>query len=316
MKRNLAIAGFMAIALMFTGVNGAKAQTQTGLLLLQVDGEDFSDAEKAKVTAQVKENLKKYKKYKVIEDLELDLLDAMVDFECLDVDAECLAAIGGKYQADQVLYISLQSGKAILLLVDVKSKTDLKRDDRAGDAASMARALPDVGLQAVLGAFPKPVLVKPKDVRIVYSFKSNIKGALIFINKRKIGATPLSVKLKPGRYSVELKHDGYLPVAEKILVSASGDKVWNPVLKPAPTKTPVVAKVPTKEPEKKPKVEDDDGTPFYATWWFWTSVGVGVAAATTTAVILATGGDSDVGVGTTKFTLEPSSAQYDAIFYR
>jgi hypothetical protein len=41
----------------------------------------------------------------------------------------------------------------------------------------------------------------------------------------------------------------------------------------------------TKEPEK------EESTPWYKTWWFWTTVGVVVAAGATTGVVLGLQGE-------------------------
>ncbi|MBW2701304.1 MAG: tetratricopeptide repeat protein [Deltaproteobacteria bacterium] len=51
--------------------------------------------------------------------------------------------------------------------------------------------------------------------------------------------------------------------------------------------------VPQPDPLSPAKIEEGDKTEWYATWWFWTAVGVVVAGATAGAVVAGTSGESE-----------------------
>jgi hypothetical protein len=309
MRRHLVLLGAMLLTLSLLGTGPAFAGKQPTLMLVQIDGDGMSDAKKGEVLEKLKTNLAKYKKYTILDKTDLDLLEAMVDAECLDMDAECLTNIGRASKADQLLYLKADKGKLFMWHINVKTGKFMKKHEVAGDEEAMAAAIPDKGMVALLGPLP----VK-KVKRIVFTIESNVKDSDVFINGKKFGMAPLTVKLKPGRYTFMVKAKGFLDVQEKIQVAQVGNKAWKAKMKPVPTRTVEKKRV---VPPPKKKTDDDDGkTPFYATWWFWTGVGVGVAAITATTIALAVSGDDTPSVGTAKFSIEPSSAQYDAVFYQ
>jgi hypothetical protein len=306
----------------------AQADKSTSVLLLKADGEQLGEAEKSAVAKNLKAELEKYKKYTLVEAPDLDLLEAMVEFECLDIDAACLASIASKKGVDQVLYVKVDGGAAQLVLVDVKSSKELARDERkaAGNAALQA-AVTGPGREAVFGPAPeepKPVVAvvaaplpaapkapsKPEaEVKKVdFTIDSNVKDSKVFINDKDVGVAPVAVKLKPGRYTFRVEAKDFLSVEEKIQVAEVGSKAWKASLKPVP-----VQKAPMAAPVAK---KDSAGKPFYATWWFWTAVGAGVVAATVTTAVVLSGDDAGGTYGTAKFSIDPGSAAYDAVFYQ
>ncbi len=313
MRRVATVTAMVLAAVFLLGVGTLQAQNKTSLLLLNVDGEMLSDAEKDEARAALKKQLHAYDKYRIVEAPQLDLLEAMVDHECLDMDAECLGAIGGAYKVQQVLYTSAEGGAIKMILVDVPGAKELTRYEQKGNAKAAGLAFTGAGRTKLFGKLPEPEK-KPVEVkRVTFTIESNVKDSVIFINDKKIGPAPMTMKLKPGRYTFRVERDGFLTVEEKIQVAEVGNKSWTATLKPIPTKKPIVVV----DPDAGKKGGDKDGKkPFYKTWWFWTSVGVGVAAITATAVVLGTQGSDTYSVGTAKFSIDPSSAQYDGIFYK
>jgi len=311
MRRLVTITGMVLAAVFFLGAGTLQAQNKTSLLLLNVDGDLISDADKATAVAALKKQLHKYNKYRIVEAPQLDLLESMVDHECLDMDAECLAAIGKAYKVQQVLYTGAEGGGITMILVDVPTLQELARYEQKGDAKAATIAMTGAGRTKLFGKLPKPKPVEVK--RVTFTIDSNVKDSVIYINDKKIGPAPMTMKLKPGRYTFRIERAGFLTIEEKIQVAEVGNKSWKAILKPIPTKKPIVVV----QPDKKKDDDKGDGeTPFYKTWWFWTSIGVGVAAITTTAVVLGLQGEDTYPVGTAKFSIDPSSAQYDGIFYK
>ena len=311
MRRFATLTGMVLAAVFLFGVGTVQAQNKTSLLLLNVDGDLVSDADKATAVTAFKKQLHKYNKYRIVEAPQLDLLEAMVDHECLDMDAECLAAIGKGYKVQQVLYTGAEGGGMKMVLVDVPAGKELARYEQKGDAKAAAVAMTGAGRTKLFGKLPKPKPVEVK--RVTFTIDSNVKDSVIYINDKKIGPAPMTMKLKPGRYTFRIERDGFLTIEEKIQVAEVGNKSWKANLKPIPTKMPIIAVQPDT------KKDDDDkggGAAFYKTWWFWTSVGVGVAAITTTALVLGLQGEDSYPVGTAKFSIDPSLAQYDGIFYK
>ncbi|MFH1529837.1 MAG: PEGA domain-containing protein [Pseudomonadota bacterium] len=311
MRRLATVTGMVLAAVILLGTGTVRAQNKTSLLLLNVDGEMLSDAERDEARAALKKQLHTYGKYRIVEAPDLDLLEAMVDHECLDMDADCLAVIGGAYKVQQVLYTRADGGALSMILVDVPGAKELSRYEQKGDAKAASLAITGAGRTKLFGKLPEPA--KPAEVaRVTFTVESNVQDSTIFINDKEIGPAPMTMKLKPGRYTFRVEREGFLTVEDKIQVAEVGNKSWMATLKPIPVKKPIVVVDPD------PGTKDDKGgkTPFYKTWWFWTSIGVGVAAITTTAVVLGTQGSESYSVGTAKFSIEPSSAQYDGIFYK
>ena len=311
MRRLATVTGMVLAAVILFGAGTLQAQNKTSLLLLTPDGEMLSDGEKAEALGALKKQLHIYEKYRIVEAPKLDLLEAMVDHECLDLDTECLVSIGAAYKVQQVLYTRADGGALTMLLVDVPGAKELGRYEQKGDAKAAAIALAGAGRTKIFGKPPEPA--KPVEVkRVTFTIDSNVKDSVIFINDKEIGPAPMTMKLKPGRYTFRIEREGFLAVEEKIQVAEVGNKSWKATLKPIPTKKPIVVV----DPDAGKKDKKGEKKAFYKTWWFWTSVGVGVAAITATAVVLGTQGGDSYSVGTAKFSIDPSSAQYDGIFYK
>jgi len=72
----------------------AQGEAKPSLLVLYLDSDGASDKQKEDVLAATKKVVAKYGKYKLLDTPKLDLLDEMVNFECIEMDADCMSAIG------------------------------------------------------------------------------------------------------------------------------------------------------------------------------------------------------------------------------
>lgn len=302
-----ALAAAALVACSLPTIALAQGEAKPTLLVLYLDSDGVSDKQKGDVLAATKKVVQKYGKYKVIDTPKLDLLDEMVNFECIEMDGDCMAAIGKSNGAQLLLYSGYEDGKLVLKLTDVGKKKILAEFSGSTSTPKIASVVTNKGLVKLFGPLPK----KPKLVLV--KIDANVEKAEVFINQKRIGPTPLKVKLKPGSYTVSVRKKEFLMVEEKIKVAAGKLFEWKATLKPIPKQKTVVVIPPVTPPPKKKGDDDDDA--FYATWWFWTAVGVGTAAAVT-GTVLALSSDSDsYDVGTVRFSISPSAAENDAIFY-
>lgn len=308
--------GAAALALCFLLFASAPVQAagKPSLLVLHVESESLGEKQKAQINADVKKTLTKYHKYTLMATPKIDLLDEMVNFECLEMDGACLSAIGKKHNADLVLYSSFENGKLSMKLVDVVAKGVTGEHNGSTSAKGLKAIMTRDGLTKLFGAVPvkkaepKPVLVR---------FGSNVKSAEVFLGQERIGNTPIEKKLKPGTYWVTMRAPEFEDKKKELTV-LDGSKPINLSLelKMKQSKARVVVVAPVEPPRKKDKKDGkDDDTPFYAAWWFWTIVGVGAAAAVTGTVLALSAGDDGGDVGTVRFSISPTAAENDAIFY-
>lgn len=315
MRKLAYLATMMGMALLLALPVRLQAQeSRSKLLVLNVDSDSMSDGVKADTLAATRKKLAEYPNLEVLDTPNVDLLDLMVEYECLDLDASCLSTVGKKYGAELVLFTRWAKGTLEVRLIKVADGTyaaEYKSDAEEGKVAGLVAT---TGLEKTLG--PIPVKVEKVDVTI----DANVEAAEVYIDEKAVGVTPLTVKLDAGDYVVSIRKDKFMMVEEKLKVTGSQAVKWSATLKPIPPKKVVVTPPPkvttptrTEDP-KKPGDDDKASKPFYATWWFWTAVGVGTAAIVTGTVLALSGSDS-YDTGTIKFSVHPSTAEKDAIFY-
>lgn len=294
---------------------GQATEAQEGkkkLLVLSADA-DLAAAELGKVLAATRAQVAKYPDYTLLDTPELDLLDEMVEYECLDLDGECLAKIGARYAADLLIYTRYnKKGDLHVRLVQVSDGTVIGQYKGTSAAGELASVAGEAAIIEVLG--PVPVKVTPVQVTI----NANVEGAEVSVNDSSAGTTPVSVELLPGTHTVTVRKEGFLMVEEKLRVAGTDPIQWSATLKPLPQKKVAVAPPPEVKVTDLPKVggeeKEREGKAFYKTWWFWTAVGVGTAAIIT-GTALALGGSEAQESGTIKFSVHPSAAEKDAVFY-
>lgn len=312
MNRPVSLLAFLLVLLVGLCPVRAAAQDEGGptLLILSADADKLSDAEKKALWDEQNKALAKYKKYTLVEARTIDLLDEMVNFECLEMDADCLAQIGAKQQVAFLLYTGFDGSKVSVRLVDVAGKTYIGEHGATADKKKLASVAGEAALVKILGPLPAaPVLV-------LVNVGANVEAAEVFINQKRVGVTPLKVKLKEGKYTISVRKPEFLMVEETVAVAGPGPVDWNAALKPVPKKVEKVVVVPPVTPPGKKDEKKDDAKPFYATWWFWTGVAVGVAAVTGGTIWALNSGGTEYDVGTVKFSINPSAAERDFIFYQ
>jgi hypothetical protein len=137
-------------------------------------------------------------------------------------DAECIAKIGAKVGAQEVLLIGISElGDVILTMqrIDVASHTV-----KARVADSLANgAVPN---EDQIGYYLAKILPSGDFMRFgVIDIISSQAGALVTIGGEKRGTTPIpSLKLHaPASYTIRVEKSGYVPFATKIALPADGE---------------------------------------------------------------------------------------------
>jgi hypothetical protein len=303
----------VALALMCPVASRAWAQDKPSLLVLSIDSDKVNDKQKSSILQAMKTAVGKYEQYTLMDTPAIDLLDEMVTYECIEMDGDCLSAIGGARKAQFVLYSGYDGTTLTVRLVNVGSKAVVGDYSAASAKNKVEDDAAGSAIVKVFGPLPeKPTLV-------MVTIDANVEAAEVFVNQKRLGTTPLKVKLKPGAYTVSVRKKDFLMVEEKLVVAAAEAMDWKATLKPIPTQVEKPVVVPPVKPPvvgKKDKKEEEGGAAFYETWWFWTAVGVGTAAIVTgTVVAVSAASETSADVGTVRFSISPTAAENDMIFF-
>jgi len=304
LKGSLVLA--IAVVVWTAGTLPAVGQEASGikLLPLRVSSNKLPAEDLARLTEGVLAKLAKYPLYSVLKVPAQDPMDLMIDAECADFDSECLANIGAARGADLVLYteVSDQEGRFLVQvrLVDVKTK-EAKSPEGGTEEASRLGEFVANALEKVLGPEPQP---EPEMVKVEVG--STPAGGEVYIDKDFIGLTPVSVRLKPGRYTVRIAKVGYKEVVQPLNVEARKTNAVSLALNPVEVPKTPVTPVPAKEREVAK-------TPWYGSWWFWTIVGAAVVGGATAGGVLGSrGGGSS---GSAAFSPDTRFALKDVTLY-
>jgi hypothetical protein len=181
-------------------------------------------------------------------------------------DAACVAEVGAHLPVDEVLLVGLsQLGDLIVAMQRV----------RVRDAQVVGRIAEPVAPRAEL---PRPLvlgflrrLLPPEDFLRYGTLRvrARVDGALVFIDGRPVGQTPLGDQRMsaPRQVTLRVEKPGYAPFSARLEVLPDA-----------------VAEVAPELPQATAPA------PWYKRWWVWALVG-GAAAATATAVAATRGGD-------------------------
>ena len=285
------------------------------IMALRVDGDAVAKAsERASIDEAIRAKVAAYPGLVLVPPPEGDIMDLMMELECVDLDGDCLGAIGARNQAGRVLHVELTrvGGKLqakvrwVLTTVKAVTRADSVEVATVGDiAAAVALALekelgpppaaktPDVAKTPVKA---EPPARKPQGTLII---ETNRVQAQIFVGEEYAGTGSATVELTPGPHVVRVSHPGDEPQIITVEV-ADGQTVTRQVALEAAVWT---QRVPTSPSAGLTKRSDS--------WLVWVIVGAVVVAGAATGAALAAGGAGGGSSGTVVLGLGGDGAWLD-----
>lgn len=188
-------------------------------------------------------------------------------------EPRCVGAIGRRLGVAEVILIGMSSlGDVIIQISRVKVRTRRV-------ISSVGHTMPPRGkiskkkIESLLRRLmPRRDFLRYGYIRV----RSNRRGALVQLNDKKHGLTPLKGRIKvraPSAHKVKVTKRGFVDFSAHLKVPPDGTVTVNAVLPPVPRAV----------------------TPFYKKWWFWTVIASGLVtiAGVTTGVMLTVGKKPD-----------------------
>lgn len=261
----------------FTSVALAATDTKQRVLVMRLEGTKLSEKDKADLFAVIQGKLSKYPDKTLVKPVETAIDELMMEFECFDVDAECLAKLGKQQNADVIFYVQVDGNAGGLSFVVrairvSDSRALYNKSIKLRSQTALAGRLDKV-LSRVFGEPPRPKITKGRLV-----IQSKTKAARIFVNGKYAGSGKIRLKKREGEYNVRVAKDGYLE--QLLTVEVTAGATTTKVVTLASVPKPVAVVAPVAPPLDSGSVGP---TAWYQDWRFWTGVSavvIGTAAVT------------------------------------
>jgi len=278
---------FVALGALSTGVQAATKKAKERVLVMRIEGSDLSDKDKSDLFAVIQGKLSKYPDKQIVQPAGTDIDELMMEYECFDIDAECLSKLGKAQKADTIVYVQVDGNDNGFALItrSVRVKDSRVLHDKSEQLRSrtdLAGRLDKV-LTRVFGAPPVPKTTKGRLV-----IQSKVRAARIFVDGKYAGSGKIRLKKPEGSYAIRVAKDGYQEKLFTAEVTAGATTKKMVSLEPIPKKVASVAPV-----APPPDPGSLGPAAWYQTWWFWTAVSV-VAIGTTVAVAAAAAEDDGI----------------------
>lgn len=306
----MTMAAAMASSIALSSSPAAAADTPMQRVLgMKVEGMDLTQKDRDDLFRVVQAKLRSYPQITLLKPPERELMDEMMDLECIDVDIDCLTKLGKKYNAEKVFYAQVDpDGAAFTLIVRVVDvgKTSALRDEKTSVAvkAGLANAL-ESNVEAVFGQPPAPV-----ESRGTLEVVASVAGAKIFVGGEYAGTGSVRLKKDPGSYSVRVTREGFEEQIFNLTVTAGQLTTRAVDLKEAAGGPVGVGPNGGSTNGKGGETKKDEGSVFEEAWFWGVIVGV-VALGTTVAVVATSGGDDTGDSGRVVFSVDPQNAWQD-----
>ena len=283
----------------------AAGDAKQRVLVMRVEGNKLSDKDKADLFTVIQNKLSKYPDKTLVKPVETAIDELMMEFECFDVDADCLAKLGKQQKADVIFYVQVDGNdKGVVFIVRAIRVADgralYNKSIQLRSETALAGRLDKV-LSRVFGAPPRPKSTKGRMV-----IQSKTKAARIFVNGKYAGSGKIRLKKKEGEYSVRVAKDGYLEEVFSIEVTAGATTKKVVKLKAIPKPVAVIAPV-----APPPSPADSGPTVWYKDWPFWTGVSAVVIGTVAAIAVANAGEEADQEAGRVFVTINGSEAWRD-----
>lgn len=286
----------------------APARPKVLLLRTDLDKSGLSANQGLQLTKDLFAQASRYKQLDVVLS-SLDLAEEMFEFECTDASAECLAKVGAKYGAQQVVYTHVEqakSGGGLLLnmrVIDVVQARVAQTTVQPLENVDKSSSPLQKGLVVLLG--PTDMPAESNDATGFLQITLFGGGvALVYVDGKLAGRTSvtgLRVAVAAGSHTVKVVRAGFRDWSGKVTVSA-GQTLEQAVR--------LEAQEPAGPGGAAPAVASQ---PLTHKWWFWTGIGVVAVGVGVLAAVLA-GGDKAPTTGGASLGLGSGEAFRDPVF--
>lgn len=315
----LAAVGFVVLAFAATPAKAAR------VLGLHVDGEKLSAKDRADLFEVLQSKLRLYPDIELKNPPSGELTDEMIDLECVDLDADCLARLGKKYEADKVVHVEVRGdgGQQVMHVrfVDVKTARIQRDDTVKADRTVLLAAALEAEVETVFGKPPKTLpttgptgptgpLDPPGPTGPEGPGPTTVKKGLLMITVDAadaeiqlagdyLGTGSATAELPVGEYTVRVTRPGYADIIKKVTVRAGSTTEEHLTMVALGDKPP--------DDKPKPKPDDDDGI----NWVLWGVVGGVVVVGAITVIALAADSGSDIARGPAVLGIDAAGAWRD-----
>jgi hypothetical protein len=291
-----------------------KPEAPVRILPLQILSDVLDDGYTEKLGKNLEKVLRGYTNMETLPVPTGDVLELLLEHDCIEPDLECLVSIGTARKVDLIFFATVTEDDTVYTLafqvVDVKGSVVMKDGDRSTSRkAAIGRNMKKI----VRDAFGNPPPPPPPPVS--FAILSPVLNARVSLDGETIGMTPLNTKVSPGKYTLTITKKGYRVFTEKITVREKRGfrkrvklEALQVVVAVTEKAAPVVSARRPVEPEPS-----SSSKPLYQQWWVWTAVGAVVVGGAITAVLL-TQGDDIAETGSLQLSLQPTEVEQDAIF--
>ncbi len=317
-----------------SSARGSAARASDRVMVLKVDGDGVKAPERAKVDASVEAAIRSYPGLTAVPAPEGDITDLMIELECVDLDGDCLGAIGARGGADRVLHVALAKKgarfKATARWVVTATKA-IARTDEAEVAAvhelpaavegllvaalgpraaakppepqkPPAQEPPTTGPQTPETSPPGPASSLPRGPQGTVIVETNRVQAQIFVGDEYAGTGSATLELPPGRHLVRITHPG--DESQIVTVEVEDGRTVTRQVALEAAKWTQTGPAPV---GGLPRVEARRS----GTWLVWVIVGAVVVAGAATGAALAAGGAGEGATGTLVLGLGQDGAWMD-----
>ncbi|MCA9516269.1 MAG: PEGA domain-containing protein [Myxococcales bacterium] len=288
---------------------GARAGEK--VLGMNVEGDKLSPKDKKDLFQVLQAKLQRYPDITLMNPSSHELIDDMIELECIDLDLSCLARLGVKYGADRIVYAQVDpvkgtKGYTLQVKIADANKATMLRDQSVAvpSMAALAGAL-EAQIEAVWG---KPPEIAPPAADGTLVVDASVPTATIYVGTDYAGTGTATISKPPGKYTVRVAADGFDEQVMEVEVTAGGTVTKSVTLVASVMKAPDDGKKKPDDPSKKKIDDDDDGSD----WILWAVIGGVVVAGAATAIALAASSDDGPTRAPVVLSVDPNNAWRDA----
>ena len=239
MTRRLPII-FVLLGSMYTSV-WANSDTKAGVLDLEVVKGSAVEQDLARtLTRTLRSLIRGERSWREVGKLSATLSDANLAFGCEVSNTNCMKGLARTLGVNVLLWgtVEREYSNVVLKIWGVSTQGATKLLQREFNRKALSKGLGelkknrDLSFRKTLRKIAQPLvnaLLKTPKQMVQFTARTEPVSALVFINGREMGRSPITVSLREGTYALRLKADGF-EVHEETIHLAYGDEAQQPWL--------------------------------------------------------------------------------------